>query len=261
MASENTVSNTGKFDCNFTFSAAQAQQSQHSPELRIVLIGGRELHGKPSRRSATGNTILGKNVFDTSTRTAQSVAGQQEVHGRQVTVVDTPGWWWHYPRENTPLLDQLEIKNSVYLCPPEPHAFLLVIPFGSVFPEIFKKSLEEHLQLFHKTVFDHTIVLFSASTPCSHERLNKRLQWLVEKCGNRYHVLDNQKGGDENQVTELLEKVEEMLKANRGSVYEVDLGRAEQLEARKQAQEQMAQRNMQRVQRQKRVLRELFRGK
>uniref|UniRef100_A0A3P9BY45 AIG1-type G domain-containing protein n=1 Tax=Maylandia zebra TaxID=106582 RepID=A0A3P9BY45_9CICH len=95
--------------------------SHDSPELRIVLIGGRELTGEPSNKSLSGNIILGQNVFDTSRRTAQSVVGQQEVHGRRVTVVDTPGWWWHYPLENTPKLDQIEIQNSVHLCPPGPH--------------------------------------------------------------------------------------------------------------------------------------------
>lgn len=95
---------------------------------------------------------------------------------RQVTVVDTPGWWWHYPRENTPKLDQIEIKKSVHMCPPGPHAFLLVIRVGSPFPEIFKRSLEEHLQLFPKRVFDYTILLFTAKSPVTDKMLEKEIK-------------------------------------------------------------------------------------
>ena len=51
---------------------------------------------------------------------------QEVVSGRQVTVVDTPGWMSYNPLERTPKLTQLEIQQSVYLCPPGPHAFVLV---------------------------------------------------------------------------------------------------------------------------------------
>uniref|UniRef100_A0A3B4YZL1 AIG1-type G domain-containing protein n=1 Tax=Seriola lalandi dorsalis TaxID=1841481 RepID=A0A3B4YZL1_SERLL len=263
--------------CTLAWIHSQAQPAQDPPleephwisfsqPLRIVLIGGREIHGNPSHKSATGNIILGKSVFETNRRTAQSVVGQLEVHGRKVTVVDTPGWWWHYPLENTPKLDQIEITNSVYLYTPGPHAFLLVIPVGLSFPQIFKHSLEEHLTLFPEGVFNHTIVLFTAEAPCwrtveEHIESEGGLQWLVERCGNMYHVLDNMKCSDEMQVTELLEKIEQMWAGNKNPHYEVDLLRAEEIEARKEAEDKMAKRIRHTTQRQSRILRELFKGK
>lgn len=92
-------------------------KSHNCPELRVVLIGGRELGDEASYKSVIGNIILGEKAFEINRRTAQNVMRQQEVHGRHVTVVDTPGWWWHYPRENTPELDKIQIKNCVHLCP------------------------------------------------------------------------------------------------------------------------------------------------
>uniref|UniRef100_A0AAZ1WW29 AIG1-type G domain-containing protein n=1 Tax=Oreochromis aureus TaxID=47969 RepID=A0AAZ1WW29_OREAU len=215
--------------------------------------------GDPSNRSLSGSIILGQNVFDTSRRSAQSVAGQQEVHGRRVTVVDTPGWWWHYPLENTPKLDQIEIQNSVHLCPPGPHAFLLVFHHSFFLPQIFMSSLKEHLKLFHKDVLNHTIVLFTAEDPWDEKNVEttisewSEMQWILEQCGNRKHVLCM-------QVQDLLEKIEEMWAGNEDSHYKVDPDREAQLEARKEAEGKLARRIRKTTERQSRILGKLFEG-
>ncbi|XP_015260834.1 PREDICTED: GTPase IMAP family member 4-like, partial [Cyprinodon variegatus] len=201
--------------------------SRPATELRIVLIGGR-YDDLSSGKSSAGNIILGHNVFDTSRRTTQSEARQQEVLGRRLTVVDTPGWWWYYPREETPELDQIEIQNSVHLCPPGPHVFLLVIPVGSHFYRRVKPSLEEHLELFKADVFSHTIVLFTAVHPCSDETIESEirgspdLQWILQQCGNRKHVLNISSREDRDQVKMLLEKIEAMIEQNRGRHCSID---------------------------------------
>lgn len=222
-------------------SASLTGQTQQFPELRIVLVGGRELHGKPSNKSATGNIILCKSVFETNKRTAKSDVGQHEVYGRQVTVVDTPGWWWHYPLENTPKLDRLEIKNSIYMCTPGPHAFLLVIPLSSIFPQIFKLSLEEHLKLFHNNVFNHTIVLFTACGPYGHKTLEHQistwpaLKWILEQCGNRKHVLNIKDRQHSTQVKMLFKKIEAMVAENGGGYYRTDAAAGDALREEMQA--------------------------
>ncbi|XP_016523405.1 GTPase IMAP family member 8-like, partial [Poecilia formosa] len=219
---------------SLTYSSSPAQ-SNHSTELRIVLIGGRESNGGFKGKSSSGNFILGQNVFNTSRRTAQSEARQQEVFSRRVTVVDTPGWCWVYPREDTPKLDQIEIQNSVHLCPPGPHVFLLVIPVSLYLPELVKASLKQHLELLNADVFSHTIVLFTAVAPCSDEEIESRirrnpvLQWILQQCGNRKHFLNLINGEDRDQVKKLLEKIETLITNNGFRHCSVDRSQGETL--------------------------------
>src|SRR4029434_5078309 len=91
-------------------------------EFRVVLLGFR-YYGK----SSSGNTILGREEFDTVGRTAQCVKRQGQVAERQVTVVEAPGWLIYSQLDQTPELTKNEIELSVSLCPPGPHALLLFI--------------------------------------------------------------------------------------------------------------------------------------
>uniref|UniRef100_A0A674B831 AIG1-type G domain-containing protein n=1 Tax=Salmo trutta TaxID=8032 RepID=A0A674B831_SALTR len=243
------------------------RETHHRSEMKIVLIGGRQMWDiEASGKSSIGNTILGIDIFETGRRTAQCVSGQRYVYGRQITLIDTPGWWWGYPVDNTPKLDQLEIMRSVYLCHPGPQAFLLVIPVDTVFPDIFKRSLQEHLELFNERLWRHTIVLFSTITPPNDISLQKHigdwpdLHWLIKKCGNRYHVLNVNNRGDDTQVTELLEKIEEMVAGNDGNHYETDQALSEELEEKRLAVNEVAKQMMAKVQKQRTRLRALIKG-
>uniref|UniRef100_W5LVZ2 AIG1-type G domain-containing protein n=1 Tax=Lepisosteus oculatus TaxID=7918 RepID=W5LVZ2_LEPOC len=150
---------------------------------------------------------------------------QVEVAGRQVTVVNTPDWDVWLMRQE---IVKFQIrKPTLTLCPPGPHALLLVINLDSYTDW---RSVNKHLELFSERVWRHTIVLFtwgdtlSDTTIEQHiERGGKELQWLVEKCGNRYHVLNNKNRGDHTQVTELLEKIEELVAGNYGLYFTTDI--------------------------------------
>ncbi|XP_069054214.1 GTPase IMAP family member 9-like [Lepisosteus oculatus] len=198
---------------------------QRLSEIRIVLLGERW-----SEKSSAGNTILGREEFDTEGEPQECVKRQGEVAGRQITVVDTPGWnVWNYDDDDDDDPQQIrqEVVRSVSLCPPGPHTLLLVIDLDS---NTDWRSAEEHLELLSESVWRHTIVLFTWWYTLRHttieqhiEEEGEELQWLVEKCGNRYHVLNNKNRDDRTQVTELLEKIEDMVAGNYGLYFTTDI--------------------------------------
>ncbi|KAM6957831.1 LOW QUALITY PROTEIN: uncharacterized protein FYW47_011942 [Aplochiton taeniatus] len=230
----------------------------HLSELRIVMMGSIN-----ARKSSSGNTILDREEFKLG-RTVQCVKRQGEVAGRQLTVVDTPGWWRNYTVEETPELVKQEIVCSVSLCPPGPHALLLVIREDTSFLDEYRESVEGHLGLLSQRVWDHTIVLFTYgdclgdTTIEQHiEREGEALQRLVEKCGNRYHVFNNENRGDDTQVTELLEKIEEMVAGNRGGHYEIDREMIDKMEEKRRREKERGEERLMKVKKQREMLRSL----
>ncbi|XP_062399827.1 GTPase IMAP family member 8-like [Sardina pilchardus] len=224
----------------------------HISDMSIVLLGNR-LTGK----SSSGNTILGREEFSTSGRTAECVKREGQAAGRHITVVEAPGWWRSYTVERTPERDKQEIVLSVSLCPPGPHALLLVINVSKSFTETHRRAVQEHMELLGERVWSHTIVLFtkgvwlgSTSIEQHIESGGEALQWVVEKCGNRYHVVDNMKS-DEGQVTELLEKIEEMVAGNMGHTFHF----SKNLQEKKKAEERRAEVRKMKVHKQRQTLR------
>nr|XP_046227036.1 GTPase IMAP family member 4 isoform X2 [Scatophagus argus] len=196
--------------------AAAAKVANRLPEVRLVVLGWR-WPGK----SLTGNTIIGREEFRLERAAEFCVKRQTEVLGRQVTVVDTPGW---FSNQDTPASYKEEIVRGASLCPPGPHAFLLVIPVG-MFTEVDRARIEEHVSLFGESVWRHTVVVFTwaevlrtISIERYIRREGKELQWVLEKCKRRYFVINNCVFGEHPQVERLLEKVEKMV-AEEGGHY------------------------------------------
>uniref|UniRef100_A0A4W5NXZ4 AIG1-type G domain-containing protein n=1 Tax=Hucho hucho TaxID=62062 RepID=A0A4W5NXZ4_9TELE len=115
-------------------------------EMRIVLLGCRI-----SVKSSGGNTILGREEFDLA-ETARCVKRQGEVAGRQITVVDTPGWWRNLNVKETP---ELVKQKILFLCRPGPHALLIVMQVRFSFTEKHRRSVEEHLELLSESLETH----------------------------------------------------------------------------------------------------------
>lgn len=221
------------------------------------------LGAKYTGKTSTANTILGHEEFDTTERTALCMMGQGEVLGRQVTVVDTPGWWDSISLDRCPSLTKREILFSVSLCSPGLQVFLLVIHGNVAFTAEHRDVVQQHVEYLSDEIWNHTVVIFTHGDRIGDATIEQyieceggALQWLVEKCGNRYHVLNNSNLDDDGQISELLEKIEEMFMGNRGCHYELDSERLQVIENKRREQEEMAKERMSTVQKQRATLRE-----
>ncbi|KAL1280703.1 hypothetical protein QQF64_015303 [Cirrhinus molitorella] len=183
-------------------------------ELRIVLMGG-NIVGKTS----VVNTIL--KIKEEKSVTKKCVIREGMVDKRKVILIDTPGWWPYASVLETSESVIQEIKSSVTKCSPGPHAVLLVLQPGVAFTEAQRRSVKEHMELLSRNVWKYCIVVFTrgdwmvTNTIEEHiESEGEALQGLINKCGNRYHVLNYMKQNDREQVRELMEKVEMMARGN-----------------------------------------------
>nr|XP_057905728.1 GTPase IMAP family member 8 [Doryrhamphus excisus] len=226
------------------------------PDVRIVLLGA-----KGSGKTSALNTILGREDRS-SGRTSSCAVGRGVAFGRQVTVVDTPGWWMNYFSDESAVFDRRQIQLSPSLCPPGPHAFLLVIRVDRAFSETYRRAAREHLELLGRDIWSRVMVLFSfgdwlgATTSERHiESEGEPLRWLVDRCGNRYHVLNSRTRGDGFQVRELVGKIEEMVAGCGGRHHEVPRTDADELERTMMAEMTRAKDRLTRRGRQRRAAR------
>ncbi|XP_042249924.1 GTPase IMAP family member 8-like [Thunnus maccoyii] len=226
--------------------------------IRIVLVGA-----KGSGKTSALNTILGRESSQRLRRTAQCLVGEGVVFGRQVTVVDTPGWWMNYFCDESPIFDRREILLSLSLCPPGPHVFLLVIRVDRAFTETYRRAVQEHVELISEHTWSRVIVLFSfgdwlggTTTEQYIESEGEPLRWLVERCSNRYHVLNNKTKGDGFQVRELIGKIEEMVVGGDGGWhYELERNVLEQLEGKMRRDKERAEERLMKKEKQRQIAR------
>ncbi|MEQ2258367.1 hypothetical protein XENORESO_017602 [Xenotaenia resolanae] len=201
-----------------------------TPELRLVLLG-RSGAGK----SAAGNSILGQELFESRSESFTAITQKCEkkkavVEGRRVSVVDTPDW---FKSEKTPDEVSAQISSCVALSSPGPHAFLLCVPVDQPAKSELQALTALETVFGPEAVQKHTVVLFtyldrlrtsgktggkSVEEYIASQRGD--LVRVVEKCRDRFHLMEKGEGQSQKQnVADLLEKVEQTVKEAGGQCY------------------------------------------
>ncbi len=136
-------------------------------------------------------------------------------------MVEAPGW---LNDAVTPEWLQNEFLRGVSMCAPGPHVFLLVIPISKSFTEKDRKAVIKLLMPFGETVWRHCMVLFTWGDWLYDRSIEDHiaaegedLQWLVEKCRNRYHVITCNRFYDGFPIMQLLLKIIDIIAQNRGN--------------------------------------------
>ncbi|XP_041658907.1 GTPase IMAP family member 5-like [Cheilinus undulatus] len=186
-------------------------------ETRIVIVGENGV-GK----SATGNTILGREAFKSRCSPTSVTKGcakaDVKVNGRKVSVIDTPVLF------NTRTDEEMRHRNITQCfshASPGPHIFLIVIKLDR-FTKEETKMVRKIQQIFGPEADKFCMVLFTHGDLLGGEPIetfleeSEDLKKLVANCYDQYHVFDNHLE-DRSQVRELLSKIRNIIRRNKGS--------------------------------------------
>ncbi|KAI7756207.1 hypothetical protein M8C21_032413, partial [Ambrosia artemisiifolia] len=206
-------------DCEFSFA-------------QTLLLVGRKGTGK----SATGNTILGTNLFR-SERCSSGVTTTCELRssklkdGRMINVIDTPGIDINYGILGSSIVTEFS-EEVINMAGDGIHAILVVLSVRSRFSKEEEAVISRLLSVFGSKVYDYMILVFTGGDQLDkddetlesflHDCPEKLKVELLNLCDTRCVLFDN-KTKDElkrsDQVEKLFSIVNMVSRKNGGKLY------------------------------------------
>ena len=174
-------------------------------------------------KSATGNTILGREVFlsedSPESITTKCNYEKSERFGKEFRIVDTPGF---FDTKVSNDIIKVEVEKCAVIAAPGVHAFIFVMePTRMTQQELDTIKLME--DIFGEEIYDFMIIVFTKRDYLEHKKSNidsylskagGTIKTLLKKCNQRYLAFDNNTTENDHDAKRLYHKILSLMANN-----------------------------------------------